>query len=82
MGISLKRRFKIIICVLLAVTIILVGFVVWAETPPAPMLEAYDALEPDSEVIVSTTDWLVFQPAISKSVGFVIYPGGRVDIRS
>jgi len=83
MGIILKRRFKIIIGIILAVTIVLVGFVVWAETPPAPMLEAFDALEPDSEVIVSTTDWLVFQPVISKkNVGFIIYPGGRVDIRS
>lgn len=83
MGITLKRRFKIIIGILLAVTIVLVGFVVWAETPPAPMLETYDALEPDSEVIVSTSDWLVFQPVISnKSVGFIIYPGGRVDFRS
>ena len=83
MGISLKRRFKIIIGILLVVTIVLVGFVVWAETPPAPMLETYDALEPDSEVIVSTSDWLVFQPAISnKSIGFIIYPGGRVDFRS
>ena len=79
----MKRRFKIIIGVLLAFTIVLVGFVVWAETPPAPMLETYDALEPDSEVIVSTSDCLVFQPVISnKSVGFIIYPGGRVDFRS
>jgi len=83
MGISLKRRFKIIIGILLAVTIVLVGFVVWAETPPTPMLEAYDALESDSAVIVSTKDWLVFQPVISnKNVGFIIYPGGRVDFRS
>ena len=83
MGISLKRRFKILIGVLLAVMVVLVGFVVWAETPPAPMQEAYDALETDLAVIVSTTDWLVFQPAFSnRSVGFVIYPGGRVDFRS
>ncbi len=79
----MKRKFKIIIGFLLSFTIILVGFTVWAETPSAPMLEAYEALESDSEVIVSITDWLVFQPTISnKSVGFVIYPGGRVDFRS
>jgi len=61
----------------------LVGFVVWAETPPAPMLEAHDALKSDSAVIVSIKDWIVFQPVISnKNVGFVIYPGGRVDFRS
>lgn len=79
----MKRRFKIIIGVLLTVTIVLVGFVVWAETPPAPMLEAYEALESDSDVIVSTKDWIIFKPVISnKNVGFVIYPGGRVDFRS
>jgi len=83
MGISLKRRFKIIIGFLLTVTIVLVGFVIWAETPPVPMMEAYEALESDSAVIVSTKDWLVFEPVISnKNVGFVIYPGGRVDFRS
>ena len=79
----MKRRLKITIGVLLTVTIVLVGFVVWAETPPAPMLEAYDALKSDSAVIVSIKDWIVFQPVISnKNVGFVIYPGGRVDFRS
>lgn len=79
----MKRRFKIIFGVILAVTIVLVGFVVWAETPPAPMPEAYDSLESDSSVIVLTTEWLVFQPVnFNKSVGFIIYPGGRVDFRS
>ena len=79
----LKRRFKIIIVVLLAITIVLVGFVVWAETPPAPMAEAYEALKSDSAVNVSTKDWIIFQPVIpNKNMGFIIYPGGRVDFRS
>ena len=79
----MKRRHKIIIGVLLAITLILVGFVGWAETPPAPMLEAYEALKSDSEVIVTTKNWIAFEPVISsKNVGFVIYPGGRVDFRS
>ena len=69
--------------VVLIVSIVLIGFVVWAETPPAPMQKAYDALESNSQVIVVTNDWLVFKPVISnKNVGFVIYPGGRVDFRS
>lgn len=79
----MKRRFKLIIGILLAITIVLVGFAVWAETPPPPMVEAYEALESDSAVFVSTRDWIVFQPVLSpKNVGFVIYPGGRVDFRS
>lgn len=79
----MKLRFKIIIGVVLVVIIVFGGFVVWAETPPAPMVEAFDALESDSRVEVSTGDWLVFEPvSLSKNVGFIIYPGGRVDFRS
>jgi len=78
-----RRRNKIIIGVLLVVTIVLVGFVVWAETPPAPMPEAYEALESNSAVTVSTGNWLVFEPLASNtSTGFIVYPGGRIDFRS
>ncbi len=80
---QLRRRYKIIISVLIAILIVLVGFVVWAETPPSPMPEAYYALNPDSLVTVSTGNWLVFTPASGNaSTGFIIYPGGRVDFRS
>ena len=83
MRIVLKRRFKIIIAVLILVTIVFVGFIVWAETPPKPMSEAYAALESDSAVNVSIKDWIVFEPINSnKNIGFIIYPGGRVDFRS
>jgi hypothetical protein len=79
----LRRRNKIIIGVLLTVIIVLVGFVVWAETPPAPMPEAFEALKTDSSVTVSIGNWLVFTPVSSNaSTGFIIYPGGRVDFRS
>ena len=79
----MRRRNKILISVLLVVTIVLVGFVVWAETPLAPMPEAYDAMHSDSEVTVSTDRWLVFEPVNpSKNIGFIVYPGGRVDYRS
>jgi len=78
-----RRRNKIIIGVLLVVTVVLVGFVVWAETPPAPMPEAYEALESNSAVTVSTGNWLVFEPLASNiSTGFIVYPGGRIDFRS
>ena len=42
--------------------VVLVGFVVWAETPPAPMFEAYAALKSDSAVTVTMDQWLVFTP--------------------
>lgn len=80
---DLKLRFKIIIVAVLVVIIIFGGFVIWAETPPTPMDEAFSALESDSVVQVSVGDWLVFEPvSFSENVGFIIYPGGRVDFRS
>jgi len=79
----MRRRNKIIIGVLFVFIIVLVGFVVWAETPLGPMPEAYDSLNSDSEVTVSTDRWLVFEPTnSSKNIGFIVYPGGRVDYRS
>lgn len=59
------------------------GFVIWAETPPAPMSEAYDALVSSGAVTVTTGKWAVFEPVtMNSSTGFIVYPGGRVDFRS
>jgi hypothetical protein len=79
----MRRRSKVILGILLAVLLVLVGFVVWAETPPAPMHEAFDALKSDALVDVSTGAWLAFAPvSANATTGFIIYPGGRVDFRS
>jgi hypothetical protein len=79
----MQRRNKILLGSLLIVTVVLVGFVVWAETPLGPMAEAYEALQNDSAVTVSVGNWLIFSPRSSNaSKGFIIYPGGRVDYRS
>jgi hypothetical protein len=79
----MRRRSKIILSVLLIITVILVGFVIWAETPLGPMSEAFESLQSDSAVIVSTERWLIFRPISSNATkGFILYPGGRVDSRS
>ena len=79
----MRRRSKVILVILLSVFVVLVSFVVWAERPPSPMPEAYDALKSDSLVTVSIGNWLIFTPLSSNaSTGFIIYPGGRVDFRS
>ncbi|HTY75923.1 MAG TPA: alpha/beta hydrolase [Candidatus Nanoarchaeia archaeon] len=79
----MRRRTKIIIAVLLAVTVVLVSFLVWAETPLGPMPQALAALKSDSAVTVSMGSWLVFTPVnFTSKVGFIIYPGGHVDYRS
>jgi dienelactone hydrolase len=81
-GVSMRRRYKILTAVLVVTIVVLLGFVVWAETPPAPMQEALNALKSDSVVNVTNDKWLVFEPATDYSVGFIIYPGGRIDYRS
>jgi dienelactone hydrolase len=79
----MRRRYKVLLGILLVIAVVFAGFVIWAETPPAPMPEAYDALKSDSSVTVSLGNWLVFTPVASNlSTGFIIYPGGRVDYRS
>ncbi len=79
----MRRRNKLIFAILLVVAVALVGFFVWAETPPVPMAEALSALKSDSAVSVSTGNWLVFSPVSSNATtGLIIYPGGRVDLRS
>nr|MDO8109470.1 alpha/beta hydrolase [Candidatus Sigynarchaeota archaeon] len=61
----------------------LLGFVIWAETPNPPMVEALQALISDAQVIVSTDPYITFTPAgVNATTGFIIYPGGRVDPRS
>ncbi len=79
----MRKRIKITLVFLLIVSTIFVGFVVWAQTPPYPMKEAFNAMQSDSNVLVTNGNWLVFQP-ISRnySTGFIFYPGGRVDYRS
>lgn len=77
------KRKKAILAVIITLAIALSAFLVWAETPLGPMPEALAALQSDSQVLVSADRWLVFTPIGTKpEVGFIIYPGGRVDFRS
>jgi pimeloyl-ACP methyl ester carboxylesterase len=65
--------------------LILVGavFVLWASVAAQPMPEALAAQEPDSQVQIETTSWLVFGPVEGDSTtGLIFYPGGRVDARA
>lgn len=80
----MRRRSKIIIAVvLLAIIVSIAGFTIWAYTPLGPMPEALSALQSDSKVTVTTQPWIVFTPTSGqKPVGFIIYPGARVDPRS
>jgi pimeloyl-ACP methyl ester carboxylesterase len=60
-----------------------VGFVLWAQNALGPGQRALDALHSNSEVLVSESDYIVFQPAEGMpETGLIFYPGGRVDYRS
>ena len=60
-----------------------IGFVVWAGSTNPVMDEAIAALESDATVTVEQEEWIVFRPTERASqVGFIFYPGGRVDARA
>lgn len=74
---------RILFGLVLVVVLAVLGFVIWAETPLGPAPEALAALESDSNVTVTTGDFITFKPAsVDPSTGFIFYPGGRVDYRS
>ena len=76
----MRRRYKILIIALVAVMVVFSGFIIWAQTPPTPMQQAYDALISDSKVTVIQDSWLLFEPVTDNfTTGFIFYPGGRVD---
>jgi hypothetical protein len=77
------RRFWWVIPVVLLVAV--GGFVLWASSAAVPLPVALDALESDELITVDTNQWLVFRPEDEndlQSVGFIFYPGGRVDARA
>jgi hypothetical protein len=59
-----------------------IGFIAWGLIIPAPMPQAFAALQSDAQVNVTTQPWLVFQPIQTQTTGLIIYPGGRVDPRA
>jgi len=77
-----KRRWWLIALFVVPVALIS-AFVIWASLVPEPMPEALRALQPDDKVAVDTALWITFRPAgQTPTVGFIFYPGGRVDFRS
>lgn len=75
---------RILIFIVALFIVLIVGFVVWAISPPDPMPEAAAALESDDQITVSTDEqWIVFSPTSKKvTTGLILYPGGRVNPRA
>jgi len=75
---------KILFGLLGILVIFILGFVVWGSIPLGPMPEAVSALNSDSKVQITRSDWYEFLPTNIKTptMGVIVYPGGRVDVRS
>jgi len=66
-----------------ALAVLVLAFILWANNPLGPMPRALDALSSDENVEVITSPWYIFQPrnALHRA-GVIFYPGGRIDPRS
>lgn len=73
---KLVKRFALGLVLLLIIGI--AGFALWASNPAAAMPAATEALVSDQTVLVTETDWLIFEPSAAPSTGLIFYPGARV----
>ena len=65
------------------VLVAVVAFILWAGSARKPQIEALQAMESNDLVDVNTGRWLVFCPKEKDpDVGFILYPGARVDARA
>lgn len=72
-----KRVLLLIFVVLLVAAI---GFVLWASTTNPIMPQAEAALTPASTINVVSEEHIIFEPpSYSTDIGFILYPGGRVQ---
>ena len=73
----------LLISFLTIVLLAVVAFIIWASSARKPEREALDAMESNDLVDVKTDRWLVFCPKEKDpEVGFILYPGARVDVRA
>lgn len=77
------RRFRWLLIFPGLLVVVLLGFVVWTQTPLGPEPEAAEALQSSVELEVIDNGWWEFVPRDqTATAGLVLYPGGRVDWRS
>ncbi|MFT3893639.1 MAG: alpha/beta hydrolase [Anaerolineales bacterium] len=75
---------RILVGLVLVAVIGTLGFVLWVETAAQPTDVALQALNSDSQVTVTQHDgYYTFEPVNQRTtIGFIFYPGGRVDYRA
>jgi pimeloyl-ACP methyl ester carboxylesterase len=74
---------RVLVGILVVVLIGTIGLAVWGNDAYPPLQPALDALQSDSEVIVTQhAGYITFEPVGEQpTTGFVFVPGGRVDYR-
>jgi hypothetical protein len=59
------------------------ALVIWGYTPAKAIPEVVSSLKSDSQVYVETGKQLVFTPLDNEAaIGYIFYPGGRVDYKA
>lgn len=75
-----RKNLKYFVSAALAIlAIIIIGFLIWAETPYPAQPEALDAMNSSEKYLVNVTDFITFKPAKPYNSGVIIYPGARID---
>lgn len=75
-----RRRWPwVVLSIIAAVVVSAAGFAWWATSTPEPGARSRAALESDDRVRVVADDGYTFRPVEPADVGFVLYPGARVD---
>ncbi|UCG40025.1 MAG: alpha/beta hydrolase [Acidimicrobiia bacterium] len=74
------RRIGALVGLLIVAAVL--GLVVWAQSGPAPESVVNGFLQDSAAVLVDEDPWLAFRPAEPRSVGLILYPGGRVEPES
>lgn len=79
-----RRVWRIVGIVALVVLLVVVAgvgaFAIWGNNAAPAMPEAMAAMQSDAAVTVTESDWIEFAPAAGPAtIGFIFYPGARVD---
>jgi hypothetical protein len=74
---------RILMSIILFLSILVVGFVIWGSTPAKPMPEVFEKVPVRAGDDPGTERWLTFVPdGGPPKTGLILYPGGRVDFRA
>lgn len=75
---------RILLGLAAVLVLVLIGFLIWAQTPSQPGSAALSALQSDAAVqVVDHGKMITFEPNGQKpTTAFLFYPGGHVDFRA